>query len=232
MKQRNGEQIGSTGHRQRLRTRFEKSGLAGFAPHETIELILTLAVPRKDVKEPAKLLLKKYGNLRNILDADIHELREIHGIGTVTPIALKIIKEIASLYLEEGVQGLKYGTEPESLIKLWQVRIGSSKTEKFEVAYFDSGLRLMIDGIETLEEGTIDRAAVYPRKVVESALRKKSAALVFAHNHPNGIVQPTEEDKLLTRSLTLAAATVQIQVLDHLIISDDSHFSFRKEGLL
>jgi DNA repair protein RadC len=224
--------ISTEGHRQRLRTRFEKSGLAGFAPHEIIELILTLAIPRKDVKEPAKLLLKKYGSLRNVLDADLSELREIHGVGTVTPIALKIIKEIASLYLEEGVQGSKYGTEMESLVKLWQVRIGSSKTELFEVAYFDSGLRLMIDGIETLEEGTIDRSSVYPRKVVESALRKKSAALVFAHNHPNGIVQPTEEDKLLTRALTLAAATVQIQVLDHLIISDNNHFSFRKEGLL
>jgi len=224
--------ISTEGHRHRLRKRFEKTGLAGFAPHEIIELILTLAIPRKDVKEPAKLLLKKYGSLRNVLDADLSELREIHGVGTVTPIALKIIKEIASLYLEEGVQGSKYGTEMESLVKLWQVRIGSSKTELFEVAYFDSGLRLMIDGIETLEEGTIDRSSVYPRKVVESALRKKSAALVFAHNHPNGIVQPTEEDKLLTRALTLAAATVQIQVLDHLIISDNNHFSFRKEGLL
>ena len=81
-------------------------------------------------------------------------------------------------------------------------------------------------------EGTIDRAAVYPRRVIEAALRRGAAILVFAHNHPNGNVQPTEQDKVLTRALVLAAATVQIQVLDHLIVSADTVFSFRQEGLL
>jgi DNA repair protein RadC len=86
--------------------------------------------------------------------------------------------------------------------------------------------------VETLEEGTVDRAAVYPRRVVEAALRNNAAALVFAHNHPNGNVQPSEQDKVLTRALVLAAQTVQIKVLDHLIVSSDHVFSFRKEGLL
>ena len=76
------------------------------------------------------------------------------------------------------------------------------------------------------------RAAVYPRRVIEAALRRGAATLVFAHNHPNGNVQPTEQDKVLTRALVLAAATVQIQVLDHLIVCADTVFSFRQEGLL
>jgi DNA repair protein RadC len=91
---------------------------------------------------------------------------------------------------------------------------------------------LLHDGIETLEEGTLDRAAVYPRRVMEAAVRRGAATLVFAHNHPNGNVQPSEQDKTLTRALVLAATTLQIKVLDHLVVSADSVFSFRKEGLL
>ena len=86
--------------------------------------------------------------------------------------------------------------------------------------------------MESLEEGTIDRAAVYPRTVIEAALRRNAAALVFAHNHPNGDVQPTEQDKVLTRALVLAATTVGIKVHDHLIVSRETVFSFRQEGLL
>jgi DNA repair protein RadC len=114
----------------------------------------------------------------------------------------------------------------------WRRRIGALRDEVFEDAYLDSGRRLLRDGIERLEEGTTDRAAVYPRKVIESALRKGAVALVLAHNHPNGHVEPTEQDKLLTRALTLAAETVHLKILDHLIVSADVVFSFRKAGLL
>ena len=91
---------------------------------------------------------------------------------------------------------------------------------------------MLRDGVERLEEGTVDRAAVYPRRVVESALRHGAAALVLAHNHPNGLVQPTEQDKVLTRALVLAAETVHLRIIDHLIVSPSDAFSFRKAGLL
>ena len=100
------------------------------------------------------------------------------------------------------------------------------------MAYLDSGYRLVRDGVETLEKGTVDRAAVYPRPVMEAALRRGAAAVVFAHNHPNGNVAPTEQDKTLTRALVLAATTLQIKVFDHLVVSPDEVFSFRESGLL
>lgn len=86
--------------------------------------------------------------------------------------------------------------------------------------------------VTSLPVWTTDRAAVYPRRVIEAAIRRNAAALVFARNHPGGDVQPTEQDKVVTRALVLAATTVQIKVLDHLIVSTDRVFSFRKEGLL
>lgn len=220
------------GHRQRLRQRFLKHGLAGFAEYEVIELLLTLAIPRSDVKQPAKALMARFGNLRGILDAPLEQLQAVEGIGTVTPIALQIIREAARLYLQQTAEQGDALTDTEALARFWRTKIGALSHEVFQVGYLDAAYRLLKDGIETLEEGTVDRAAVYPRRVIEAALRRGAATLVVAHNHPNGNVQPTEQDKILTRALVLAAATVQINILDHLIISTDKVFSFRQEGLL
>jgi DNA repair protein RadC len=219
-------------HRQRLRERFIKHGLAGFADYEVIELLLTLAIPRADVKEPAKALLARFRNLRGILDAPLEELQAVEGIGAVTPVALRIIREAASLYLQQAAEQHNAFADPDALARFWRAKVGALSHEVFQVGYLDTAYHLLRDGVETLEEGTIDRAAVYPRRVIEAALRRGAATLVFAHNHPNGNVQPTEQDRVLTRALVLAAATVQIKVLDHLIVSTDNVFSFRQEGLL
>lgn len=220
------------GHRERLRQKFAKSGFVGFAEYEIVELLLTLAIPRSDVKERAKALVTRFGNLRGILDAPLDEVEQVEGIGKVTPVALRIIREAANLYLQQTAEVRDSFTDPEALSRFWRAKIGVLSNEVFQVGYLDSGYHLLRDGIETLEEGTVDRAAVYPRRVVEAALRRNAAALVFAHNHPNGNVQPSEQDKVLTRALVLAAQTVQIKVLDHLVVSSDRVFSFRKEGLL
>lgn len=220
------------GHRQRLRERFLKSGLDGFADYEVVELLLTLAIPRSDVKRPAKALIARFGNLREILDAPIDEIRSVAGIGAVTPVALQIIKAAATLYLQQSSEGFDSLADPARLADFWRMRIGALTNEVFEVAYLDSACRLLRDGVETLEEGTIDRAAVYPRRVVEAALRRGAAAIVLAHNHPNGNLTPSEHDKVLTRAVVLAAETVNLKVVDHLIVSAEDTFSFRKAGLL
>jgi DNA repair protein RadC len=220
------------GHRQRLRERFLKSGLAGFADYEVVELLLTLAIPRADVKQPAKALIAQFGNLRGILDAPIEELRAVPGIGSVTPVALQIIKAAATLYLQQSGEGLDSLADPARLSEFWRMRIGALQNEVFEVAYLDSGYRLLRDGVDRLEEGTIDRATVYPRRVIEAALKRGAAAIVLAHNHPNANLTPSEHDKVLTRAIVLAAETVHLKVVDHLIVSARDTFSFRKAGLL
>jgi DNA repair protein RadC len=220
------------GHRQRLRERFLKAGLDGFADYEVVELLLTLAIPRSDVKQPAKSLIARFGNLRGILDAPLEQLRAVPGIGSVTPVALQIIKAAATLYLQQAVEGHDSLAEPTRLSNFWRMRIGALPNEVVQVAYLDSGSRLLRDGVETLEEGTVDRAAVYPRRVIEAALRRGAAAIALAHNHPNGNVNPSEQDKVVNRAIVLAAETVQLKVIDHLIVSADETFSFRKAGLL
>lgn len=220
------------GHRQRLRERFVKSGFDGMAEHEIVEILLTLTLPRKDIKKPAKDLLARFGDLRGILDASADELKTIYGIGAVAPIAFRIIKEAANLYLQQRTEKGNCLANEEAMIAFWRSRLGGLKHEVFEVAYLDSGYRLLKDGVDRIEEGTVDRATIYPRKVMESALQKRASVLILAHNHPNSNVQPSEQDKTLTRALMLAAETLQIKIHDHLIISLDEFFSFRRAGLL
>lgn len=220
------------GHRQRLRDRFLKTGLDGFADYEVVELLLTLAIPRSDVKQPGKALIERFGDLRGILDAPLDELRSVQGVGTVAPVALQIVRAAATLYLQQSAEGQEYFIESNRLPDFWRMGIGALPNEVFQVAHLDSSLRLVRNGIETLEEGTVDRATVYPRRVIESALKCGASALVLAHNHPNGDASPTEQDKVLTRAIVLAAETVSIRVQDHLVVTKDDTYSFRKAGLL
>lgn len=219
-------------HRKRLRERFQKAGLDGFAEYEIVEVILTLAIPRKDVKPIAKTLLKKFGSVRKILDATPKELMQVDGIGKVAPITIRIVREIANLYLQQSSEKQDFMSDPESLVRFWRAKIGTLPNEVFQVAYLDSAHRLVRDGVETLEEGTVNRASIYPRRVIEAALRNGASALVLAHNHPNGNPQPSEADKTITRAIVLAATTVGVKILDHLIVTVDDVFSFRREGLL
>lgn len=169
------------GHRQRLRERFIKGGLVSFADYEVVDLLLTLAIPRIDVKEPAKALIARFGDLRGILDAPIDDLRKVAGIGEVAPVALRIIREAATLYLQQSAEGRDSLANPEALSQFWRARIGALSNEVFEVGYLDASYRLLRDGVERLEEGNADRAAVYPRRVAEAALQPGVAAFVCAH---------------------------------------------------
>lgn len=221
-----------SGHRGRLRERFLSVGLPGFAEHEILELVLSLAIPRRDVKPQAKQLLARFRSLRGVLDASHEELQNIDGIGEAAITALGIIKAVAETYVQESIELQVSEFSISDLADFWRMKIGAMQTEVFEAAYLDTARRVMPNGIERLAEGTINRAAVYCRQVMEAAVKRQAASLVFAHNHPNGVAKPTEQDKLLTRALVLAAQTLEISVVDHLIVTTGSVFSFHEEGLL
>ncbi len=220
------------GHRERLRRRFIRTGIQSFSDHELVELLLTLAIPRRDVKKPAKALIARYRNLRGILDASREELQEVKGLGKVAPVALKLIRETANLYLQQQLESKPILNSSEGLETFWRSRLGGMRHEVFEVAFLDGGYRLLPDGIQRMQEGTVDRAAVYPRRIIEETLRKGAAAIVLAHNHTNSNVTPSEQDKIITQAIVQAAMSVQIKIVDHLIIADQNVFSFRQAGLL
>jgi len=220
------------GHRVRLRERFLKGGFESLADYEVLELLLTLCLPRRDVKPMAKALLKEFGSLRGVLDAPAADLQRVPGIGSVAPVALRIIRETATLYLRQLVEGRPVLDNSDKLADFWRLRLGPLRHEVFEVAYLDHHYQLLEDGVERLEEGTPAETAVYPRKVMESALRKHAAHIVVAHNHPTGDVTPSDHDKRLTRALQQAGLPLGIKVIDHLIIAAQKTYSFRKSKLI
>lgn len=216
------------GHRARLRERFLKGGFAALADYEALELLLTLCIPRRDVKPMAKALLKEFGSLRSVLDAPVESLQRVPGIGEVAPVALRVIREAASLYLRQTIEGRHVLDNMDKLEDFWRLRLGPLRHEVFEVAFLDNHYQLLEDGIERIEEGTIAEANVYPRKVMECALRKQAAHLVVAHNHPTGDVTPSEHDKHLTRALELAGKPLGIKLIDHVIVGAKKTYSFRR----
>jgi len=150
----------------------------------------------------------------------------------VAPVGLRLIRETANLYLQQVAEDRPTLLQAAAIRAFWSSRLGGLPNEVFEVAYLDSSCRLLPQGVDRFQEGTVDRAIVYPRQVFEAALRRRAAALLIAHNHPNGNPQPSEQDRTLTRALVLAGTPLEIRVLDHLIVAESGVFSFRDEGLL
>lgn len=222
----------ANGHRKRLRERFQKSGLRGFLEHEILELLLTFCIPRRDVKALAKALLKKFGSIRGVFDASVHSLKEVDGIGEVSAICISLIKAFALHYLQLKTCETPVFNNNEALVKFWQTRLGGLKHEVFEVAYLDNAYRLIDDGVERLEEGTVNKAIIYPRKVFASALLHDASSIVIAHNHPSGDSKPSQADFKLTQTLQYASDLLSIRLLDHIIIAKDSFYSFRQSGFL
>jgi DNA repair protein RadC len=221
------------GHRGRLRQRFVRSGFTGFADHEIVELFLTLCVPRKDVKQQAKELLKKFGSIRGIFDADIDELSQIKGMGTVAPIAIKIIKSFSEIYLNEKIdRNACIISNYEQLEKFWRLRLGGMKNEVFEIAFLNSRLELLKDGIVRMEEGVVDGIITYPRKIMECALLKHASAIILAHNHPSGSPSPSDNDYLLTKKIEKISDALGIRLIDHVIVAPSEIYSFRQQKLI
>ena len=218
------------GHRQRLKEKYLTCGLEGFHDYEIMELLLTYGIPRKDVKEPAKELLKRFGGLKGILDAGIDELREVRGITAHTAVLVKLVKEISAAYLLQKAQERPQISCTAELIDFCKTAMGALKDEEFRVCYLDAQNRII--AVETVQEGIVNQAVVYPRKVLERALQWKASAIILVHNHPSGHVRPSDADIRLTRTIQETARTLDILVHDHLIIGENRFFSFREEGLM
>jgi DNA repair protein RadC len=218
------------GHRDRLRKRFLQQGLEGFQDYEALELLLLFVARQKDMKPVAKELVARFGSFKNVLDAPYEELEDVDGVGPTAVTLIHFVKQAAARYLQQTSQSRFSLDSPEALIQYCILSMGAEPNEKFRVICLDSNFAIV--GENDVAEGTVDQATVYPRKVMEIALQAKATSLVFVHNHPDGNVTPSDFDRTLTRSLVLAAKTMHISVYDHIVVSRDTYFSFREDGLL
>lgn len=219
------------GHRKRLRERYVKNGYEALQDYEIIELLLTFVKQRMDTKPLAKQLIKKYGTIEEILKADIKDLKETEGVGDITAVFLNFIGDIAACSFKDKAEKQKISFKNKNqLISYLRNDIGFSKNEEFKVLFLNSVNEII--ETEILFTGTIDKSAVYPRKILERALYHNARSIVFVHNHPSGNVSPSEKDIELTEEMKKFFKIVDINVLDHIIITKNSHFSFLEEGII
>jgi len=218
------------GHRKRLKQKFAASGTSAFHEHEVLELLLTYAVPQKDVKPPAKELLRVFGSLKGVVDAEIADLAKIKGIGEHSAILFKLVKEMAALYLKQKAKEKRQVTCTTELLDFCKTVMGGKRDEEFCVIYLDAQNQII--EFETIQKGVVNQAVVYPRQVLESALKKKASAIILAHNHPSGHVCPSDADIRLTKTIQETAKVLDILVHDHIIVGENRFFSFREEGLM
>lgn len=219
------------GHRKRLRERYAKNGYEALQDYEIIELLLTFVKQRVDTKPLAKQLIKKYGTIEEILKADIKDLKETEGVGDITAVFLNFIGDIAACSFKDKAEKQKISFRNKNqLISYLRNDIGFSKNEEFKVLFLNSVNEII--ETEILFTGTIDKSVVYPRKILERALCHNARSIVFVHNHPSGNVSPSQKDIELTEEMKKFFKIVDINVLDHIIITKNSHFSFLEEGII
>ncbi|RLA96542.1 MAG: hypothetical protein DRG32_05130 [Deltaproteobacteria bacterium] len=218
------------GHRERLRERFLRAGAKGLQDYELLELLLSYAIPRKDVKPQAKELLRRFGSLAGVMDASPEEVQEVKGIGPRAAALLRLAKEMGEVYLGERMRGVDVLSSPSRVVDFCLFRLKGEGEEKFMVIYLNVKNEVM--DYEVIQEGTVDRSVVYPRRVAEKALRRRAASVIVVHNHPSGHPDPSPEDKRITRELVEALKPLEIRLLDHIIVGKRGYFSFREKGIL
>lgn len=221
---------GPEGHRARMRGKLLEAGPEALLDHELLEMVLFLALPRRDTKPIARALLARFGSFANAIAAPLAELRQVEGLGEAGAAALKTVQAAATRLARSEVMNQPVLNSWDRLVGYLAVAIARERVEQFRILFLDSKNRLIAD--EAQARGTVNHTPVYPREVVRRALELQATALILVHNHPSGDPTPSRADIEMTAEIKAAAATIGIVVHDHLIIGNGRHLSLRREGLL
>jgi len=218
------------GHRERLRQRLLEAGPEALADYELIELVLALAIPRRDTKPAAKALLEVFGDLPGVIAASPERLKQVKGIGDAAVAALKLVQGAAVRLAQRQVLNKPVLRSWDALIDYCHSDMARRDTEAFRVLFLDRKNVLIADEVQ--EAGTVDHTPVYIREVVKRALSLGASALILVHNHPSGDPSPSRDDIEMTRRVAEAAKPLGVLVHDHVVIGRQGHYSFRANGLI
>jgi DNA repair protein RadC len=223
-------EIGNEGHRTRLRERFSRCGLDGFHDHEVLEILLSYAIPRKDIKPLARELLARFGNLAAVLDAPSAALLQVPGIGMQASTLICLMPRVFERYQASRWCRNQTFDSTRVAVSYLSARLGTERSEKFCILALNSRNDLI--EMEEIQRGSVNRTAVFPRLVAEASLRHRATAVILAHNHPGGDPNPSSADQQLTRRLKRVLNDLDIVVHDHIIIAGPQYYSFVEHGAL
>jgi DNA repair protein RadC len=220
------ETVTLEGHRKRLLERFMENGLGALHLHEIVELILTFAIPRRDTKPIARELVRRYRSLSALLNADPRELAAVDGCGNRSASLFFLLREIMAYSLKEKYERKSIIAHRHDVEEYLRFYFGQRRDEY--VAALFLGNKNQVLETEIIAEGTVNQCVVYPRMIMEKALRYGAASIIIAHNHPGGGLRPSESDWTLTERLFVICKLLDIPLLDHLIISQQEVVSLKE----
>jgi DNA repair protein RadC len=215
---------------ERPRERLLAQGAGSLSDAELVAVCLRSGTRGKSAVDLARELIAGFGGLTGLLGADLARLLQVKGLGTAKAAQLAAATELARRSLQEGLKAASALTSPGAVRDYLRLVLAARDHEVFVVLFLDAQHRVLRSA--ELFRGTLTQTSVYPREVVRAALSANAAAVIFAHNHPSGIAQPSQADELLTRQLREALALVDIRVLDHFIVAGNQTLSFAERGLL
>ena len=215
---------------QRPREKLLAQGVAALSDAELLAIFLRTGVAGKSAVELAHELIAGFGGLRPLLRADLPTFAAGKGLGAAKYAQLQAVLELARRHLAEEMQQGDALSNPQAAERYLRAKLRDLDHEVFAALFLDAQHR--VRAFEVLARGTLDGATVYPREVVKAALRHHAAAVIFAHNHPSGYAEPSAADRTLTERLKQALATVDVRVLDHLVIGEGAPTSFAARGWL
>lgn len=217
------------GHRQRLKTRFKNTGFDDFSDHEIIELMLFYAIPLKDTKTLAKEILDEFGQIRYLFEASVDEIVNRTGVTENVAILLNLVFSSYKVYLKstQTMTELKNASTVNRFLKTFYA---GARKERFYVLCLDSKKRLIKACL--ISEGSINETQVYIRNILEDVIKTNATKVILTHNHPSGNATPSTADIESTKQIIRALKIISVEVLDHIIITDDDYFSFKKNDLL
>lgn len=214
----------------RPREKLLARGAQALADPELVAIVLRTGVRGQSAIDLAAAMLARFGGLHGLLHASADELRTIKGLGAAKYAELAAVLEIARRALLEQAAQQPLLDTPRAVSDYLRLWLGGQTVEIFAALFLDTRHRLIASA--ELFRGTLAQTSVYPREVVKAALRHNAAALIFAHNHPSGCAEPSLADRTLTDALRAALALVDVRVLDHLVVTRASVYSFAEHGLL
>lgn len=218
------------GHRERLRQRLLKGGAEALADYEVLEYLLFAAMRQGDTKGIAKALIKQFGSLAGVLNADPAALQRVKGVGETSAAALKSVAVAARRMARSEIVQKPILSSWQSLIDYLAIDMAHLTVERVRVLYLDTKNRLIDD--HHVGDGSIDEAAIHPREVIRRAMDVGATALILVHNHPSGSSEPSRADIQITKRIAEAGRLLGVTVHDHVVIGREGHTSLRAKGLI
>lgn len=217
------------GHRMRLRERFKREGLGGFAPHEVLELLLTYAIPRVDTNPTAHALIKRFGSLRGVMEASQAELEQVPGVGPGASALIAMMLPMLRMYEQERLLPRKRLDTYAGLAAYCRTLFLGVNVEQFYLLCFDAQLQLTATVL--VSTGTPAEVSANPRLIMQELMRHNAVSAVLTHNHPSQSPEPSAEDIDLTMELQRLMHSVGVRLIDHIIIAGDRHRSILRAAI-